>query len=78
MIKMVNYSTISIPVTIKKLLEKAKGEEDWGEFILKLFIEAKRLKGEKAFKELSETLTEEELEAILKSSKTFREGVTLR
>ncbi|MEM1582495.1 MAG: hypothetical protein QXK89_08315 [Candidatus Bathyarchaeia archaeon] len=75
---MVNYSTISIPVTIKKLLEKAKGEEDWGEFILKLFIEAKRLKGEKAFKELSETLTEEELEAILKSSKTFREGVTLR
>lgn len=75
---MVNYSTISIPITIKKLLEKAKGEEDWGEFILKLFIEAKRLKGEKAFKELSETLTEEELEAILKSSKTFREGVTLR
>lgn len=75
---MVNYSTISIPVTIKKLLEKAKGEEDWGEFILKLYIEAKRLKGEKAFKELSEALTEEELEAILKSSKTFREGFTLR
>nr|MDO8080484.1 antitoxin VapB family protein [Candidatus Freyarchaeota archaeon] len=72
------YSTISVPTEIKKILEEAKGEEEWGEFLLELYMEAKRLKAKQAFKKLAEKLTEEELESILESSKEFREEFKLK
>nr|MDO8080141.1 antitoxin VapB family protein [Candidatus Freyarchaeota archaeon] len=72
------YSTISVPTEIKKILEEAKGEEEWGEFLLELYIEAKRLKSKQAFEKLAGKLTEEELESILESSKEFREGFKLK
>jgi predicted CopG family antitoxin len=75
---MTKYSTISVPIDVKKLLEKAKGKEEWGDFILKLYSEAQRLKGKKAFEELIETLTEEDLKAITESSKEFRERFAFR
>jgi len=75
---MTKYSTISIPIDTRKLLEKAKGEEEWGEFILKLFTEAQRLRGKKSFEELTETLTEEDLKAITESSKELRERFAFR
>ncbi|MEM2889591.1 MAG: antitoxin VapB family protein [Candidatus Bathyarchaeia archaeon] len=75
---MTEYSTISVPVNVKKVLEKAKGNEEWGEFILKLYTEAQRLKGKKAFEELTKTLSEDDLKAITESSRTFRERFAFR
>ncbi len=73
-----NYVTISVPARVKKMLEKAKGKEDWGSFLLKLYVEARRLKSKRAFDELTRILTEEDLRAIAESSKEFREGFRLR
>ena len=72
------YATISVPVEVKKVLEKAKGGDEWGKFLLNLYAEVKRLKSKKAFDELVSTLTDEDLEAILESSREFRERFTFR
>ena len=75
---MTKYATISVPADIKNLLEKAKGKEEWGEFILNLYTETRRLKSKKAFKELTEILTEEDLKTMIESSKEFRERFAFR
>ena len=75
---MTTYATISVPAEVKKLLEKAKGDDEWGKFLLNLYLEAKRLKGKKAFEELANMLNKEDLKAILESSKEFRERLALR
>jgi len=72
------YATISVPADIKNLLEKVKGKEEWGEFILNLYTETRRLKSKKAFEELTEILTEEDLKIITESSKEFRERFAFR
>ena len=72
------YVTISVPADVKKLLEKLKGRDEWGKFLLNLYTEVKRLKSKKAFEELASTLTDEDLKAILESSKEFRERFTFR
>jgi len=72
------YVTISVPADVKKLLEKVKGRDEWGKFLLNLYAEVKRLKSKRAFEELASTLTDEDLKAILESSKEFREGFTFR
>ena len=38
------YATISVPVEIKRVLEEAKGESEWGKFLLDLYAEVKRLR----------------------------------
>jgi len=75
---MTEYSTISIPIDVKKRLEKAKGKKDWGEFILDLYNETQKLKSKKAFNELTEILTDEDLKAMEASSKEFREKFAFR
>ncbi len=72
------YTTISVPAEVKRILEEAKGEEEWGDFLLKLYMEAKRLKAKESFEKLAEKLTEEEIESILKSRKEFRKRFKLR
>jgi predicted CopG family antitoxin len=72
------YITISVPADIKKVLEEAKGENEWGEFLLNLYAEVKRLRSEEAFKQLAITLTDEDLKAIIESSKEFRERFAFR
>lgn len=72
------YVTISVPADVKRLLEKAKGRREWGEFLLSLYMEAERLKSRKAFEELADNLTSVDLEAIMESSREFRERFTLR
>jgi predicted CopG family antitoxin len=72
------YATISVPVEVKKVLEKVKGGDEWGEFLLKLYSEVKRLKSEKAFKQLANILTDEDLKTIVESTKEFRERYALR
>ena len=72
------YATISVPEGVKKILEEAKGKAEWGEFLLKLYTEARRIRGEEAFKRLAEMLTEEELKGLIKSSREFRERFVLK
>lgn len=75
---MAKYTTISVREDVKCLLEKAKGREEWGEFILKLYNENKRLKSKKAFEELTKILTEDDLKSITESTKEFREKFAFR
>jgi predicted CopG family antitoxin len=77
-ISLKKYVTISIPADVKKVLEEAKGREEWGVFLLNLYRDAKRLKSESAFKELTSILTEEDLKAMMESSKEFRGRFKLR
>ena len=72
------YATISVPTEIKKVLEKAKGGDEWGKFLLSLYAEVKRLRSEEAFKELTNTLSDEDLKTILESSREFRERFAFR
>jgi len=72
------YVTISVPADVKKLLEKVKGGDEWGKFLLNLYAEVKRLKSKRAFDELASTLTDEDLKTIIESSKEFRERFTFR
>jgi ribonuclease D len=46
--------------------------------LLKLLTEARELKARVSFEELRRTLSDEDLEGILRSSKEFREGFKLR
>ena len=78
MLDLSKYATISVPADIKKRLEKAKGKKEWGEFLLELYTERQRLKSKKAFEELTNILTEEDLKAITESSREFREKFTFR
>lgn len=71
------YVPISVSADVKRLLEKAKGKDEWGKFLLNLYTEVKRLKSKKAFEELANTLTDEDLKTILESSREFRERFTL-
>lgn len=75
---MVKYSTISVPEDVKRLLEKEKGDREWGEFLLSLYEDVKKLRAREAFRRLAESLTDEELEGILQSSREFRESFKLR
>lgn len=70
---MSNYSTISVPGEVKKALEKAKGDREWGRFLMDLYAEAENTRRSRAFEELAESLSEGDLEAISESSREFRE-----
>jgi len=72
------YATISVPTEVKKALERAKGGDEWGKFLLSLYAEVKRLRSEEAFKELANTLSDEDLKTILESSKEFRRRFAFR
>ncbi len=72
------YATISVLREVKELLEKEKGSQDWSEFLLRLYREARTLRARTAFEELRQLLSEEDLEGVIKSSKEFRGGFRLR
>lgn len=74
---MSKYATISVPAEIKERLEKAKGNKEWGEFLLELYTERRLLKSKKAFEELANLLTDEDLKSMAESSEEFREKFTL-
>ncbi|MEM2127400.1 MAG: antitoxin VapB family protein [Candidatus Bathyarchaeia archaeon] len=76
-ISLKRYATISVPLEVKRLLERVKGGEEWGDFLLNLYNEVQRLRGERAFQELAGMLTEKDLRSILESSREFREGFRL-
>lgn len=72
------YATISVPIKVKRILEEAKGKDEWGKFLLELYTELEILRSKRAFEKLAETLTDEDLKVIIESSKEFRRRLTLR
>jgi predicted CopG family antitoxin len=78
MLCMTKYATISVPADVKKRLEKGKGDKEWGDFLLSLYTERRLLKSKKAFEEVANLLTSEDLKSMTKSSEQFREKFTLR
>jgi predicted CopG family antitoxin len=75
---MSSYSTISIPKGVKQVLQKDKGDRDWGEYLLNLYEEAKTEKRARAFKKLRELLSEDDLKRILEESRLLRRSLALR
>ena len=75
---MAKYATISVPADVKKVLEKAKGRHEWGEFLFTLYSEAAGFTSRRAFEELTSLLTTEYLESVLKTSREFRERLSFR
>ena len=75
---MSKYATISVPIEIKERLEEAKGEKEWGEFLLEMCTEVQILKGKKAFEKLRQLLSKDDLKTLRESSKEFRENFKLR
>ncbi len=73
---MSKYATISVPADIKRRLQKAKGNKEWGAFLLELYTERRLLKSKKAFEEVANLLTVEDLKSMTESSKEFREKFT--
>ena len=74
---MSNYSTISVPGDVKKTLEEAKGDKDWGSYLLELYAEADKAKRANAFQKLASILTEDDLKSIEDSSKELREKLKI-
>jgi len=72
------YQTISVPEEVKATLEKAKGDKDWGDYLMGLYEEAEEARREEAIKELRELLTDEDLEKMRGASREFREHFKLR
>jgi predicted CopG family antitoxin len=72
------YATISLLREVKELLEREKGDKDWSNFLLELYMEARANKSRSAFEKLRQLLTEEDLKSIEKSSREFREKFKLR
>ncbi|GBC69834.1 hypothetical protein HRbin01_01539 [archaeon HR01] len=73
-----NYSTISVPNDVKKILEEDRGGREWGEYLLELYREAVEMKKRRALENLVKLLSEEELNNILEESRRFRREFKLR
>ncbi len=74
---MSNYSTISVPGDVKKTLEEAKGDRDWGSYLLELYAEADKARRSNAFNNLASILTDDDLRSIEDSGKEFREKLKI-
>ena len=71
-----DFSTISIPREVKRLLEEAKGDKEWGPYLLELYYEAERARRRDPFNKLAELL-DEDLDSIEGSSREFREKLRI-
>ncbi|MEJ5292446.1 MAG: hypothetical protein WHS82_02525 [Candidatus Methanosuratincola sp.] len=66
------YVTISVPPRVKRALQRAKGNREWGEYLMELYRENLKLRKRKAYEELRSLLTPEDIGGIEASSKEFR------
>ncbi len=72
------YSTISVPEDVKTILEKRKGDKEWGEYLIEIYEAAEEERRRRAFEKMREMLTEEDYESMRRSSEGFRERLRLR
>ena len=75
---MSKYQTISVPKDVKLILEKAKGDKEWGEYLIDLYNEADEARRISAAQKLRKLLTDEDLMKIKRESREFRENFELR
>ena len=75
---MKDYATISVPREVKEELNEMRRGREWGDFLLAMSRETKELKSRRALAKLTTVLSDEDLDAIEKSSSEFREGFSLR
>ena len=75
---MKDYATISVPREVKEELNEMRRGREWGDFLLAMSRETKELKSRRALARLATVLSDEDLDAIEKSSREFREGFSLR
>jgi predicted CopG family antitoxin len=73
-----DYATISVPREVKEELNEMRRGREWGDFLLAMSRETKELKSRRALAKLTTVLSDEDLDAIEKSSREFREGFSLR
>ena len=67
-----------MPKKIKEILDKDRGGMDWGEYLLRLYTEAKEKRRREAFEKLRRTLSEEDLERISEEYRKFRKEFSFR
>ena len=72
------YSTISVPEDVKAVLEKRKGDKEWGEYLIEIYEAAEEARRRRAFEKTREMLTEEDYASMRRSSKEFRERLKPR
>ena len=70
--------TISVPKQIKELLEKGKGNLDWGDYLSLLYKEYDRSRRVNSFNRLKNLLSEKEVERIKEEAREFRRQFRLR
>ncbi|MEX0568900.1 MAG: antitoxin VapB family protein [Candidatus Njordarchaeota archaeon] len=75
---MSRYVTISVPISVKRRLEKLKGDMDWGKFLLMLCEEYEKFSRKQAFEELVDIIDDDELRHIEKAMLEFRKKFKLR
>ena len=73
---MSDFSTISVPREVKRLLEEAKGVKEWGPYLLELYDEAEKARRRDPFNILAKLL-DEDLDSIEGSSRVFREKLRI-
>ena len=73
---MSDFSTISVPREVKRVLEEAKGDKEWGPYLLELYNDAMKTRRRDSFNELTDLL-EEDLDSIERSSRELREKLRI-
>ena len=71
------YITISVPIEVKELLEREKGDLDWGEYLTLLYREYVYSRRLRAFNRLKTLLSSSELDVIEEGFREFRRGFRL-
>ena len=71
-----DFSTISVPRDVKKLLEEAKEDKEWGPYLLELYNEAEKDRRRESFNKLTRLL-DEDLDSIEGSGREFREKLRI-
>jgi hypothetical protein len=77
-VKLLKYTTIYVPIEVKNRLQRVKVNRTWSDFLSEKCSEYQKLRGKEAFGQLSRLLSKDDLEAIRKSSKEFREKFPFR
>ena len=72
------YSTISVPEDVKAVLEKRKGDKEWGEYLIEIYEAAEEERRRTAFEKTRDLLTDDDYTNMRRSSEELRERLRLR
>ena len=72
------YTTISISMDVKKMLDNLRGDKNWSEFLRDLVLENMRLKRILAARKIQERFNERVEKSIMESHLAFKKSFRLR